>query len=180
MDSFKVFLEGSKKGNGFGCLMLYFTNELKKDFLKLTKEIDPDDLYKPEDGFGAEDTPHVTVKYGLHENDHDKVFTTLGKIDPIPVKFKRKVSLFENKKFDVVKINMSGMELRALNRRVCSIFDYTDNFPVYQPHSTIAYVTPGKGTKYLNLEAPFMGEEFLINKLVYSDDESNKKFRRLK
>ena len=182
MISFKDYLltEGAKKGTGFGCLMLMFTNDLKKDFLKLTNQIDEKHLYKPEDGYGRENEPHVTVKYGLHENDHDIVFQTLGKLPPVPIKFKKKVSLFENEKFDVVKLNISGSELRALNKRVSTVFECTDTYPNYQPHATVAYVQPGFGNKYLDLAADFMGEEFEITRLCFSDENSDKKFKVLK
>ena len=180
MDRFKIFLESKKKGQGFGCLMLIFTNELKYEFLKLTNKIDIEDLYNPEDGYGRETQPHVTVKYGIHENDHYKINQTLGRIEPITIKFKTKVSLFENQKFDVVKINISGSDIRALNKRVCNIFECTDTYPVYQPHSTVAYVNPGMGHKYLDLEAPFLGQEFVIDRLCFSDSESVKKYKRLK
>jgi len=148
--------------------------------MKLTTKIDENDLYKPEDGFGVETDPHVTVKYGLHENDHDKVFTTLGKISPVTVKFKTKVSLFENEKYDVIKINLSGPDIRALNKRVSDIFECTDGYPVYTPHSTIAYVKPGTGHKYLNLDSDFMGSEFDLTRLIYSDSKSDKKYKYLK
>jgi 2'-5' RNA ligase len=183
MKSFKEYIMESasqKKGNGFGCLMLMYNSDFKSKFTELTRQINKSHLYNPDDGFGTEDDPHITVKYGLHEQDHEKVFDILGKLDPIEVKLRTKVSLFENEKFDVIKIDIVSEEIRALNKRVCRLFDYTDKFKDYHPHTTVAYVESGLGCRYLNLESPLLGSTFSLNRICFSDEESNKKYRYLK
>ena len=180
MISFKEYILESaskeKKGNGFGCLMLMYNSKFKQKFATITSKIDPKDLYDPKLGFGVEDDPHVTIKYGLHEQDHDKVFATLGNLDPIDIKLATKTSLFESDRFDVVKIKIISQELRDLNRRICKIFDYTDKFDTYNPHTTVAYVKSGLGKKYLDLDLDSIsGSSMTLNKICFSDAESNKK-----
>lgn len=179
MIRFKEFiLESEKKGQGYGCLMLILSSEHKKTFNKIFNQIDDDDLYGVEDGYGKETEPHVTVKYGLHENDHDKIFDILGKIDPITIKLKSP-SLFENEKYDVLKMGVSSPELRSLNSRVCRIFEYTDKYKDYNPHVTIAYLKPGMGKKYLKLQNDIIGKDLTLSRLCFSDDKTNKKYKKL-
>ncbi len=180
MLNFKQFLEskGLKKGDGFGCLMAYLTGEIRSEALKLISKISYDHLYDPNMGFGKETDPHITIKYGLHENDSRIIFKELGEISPLEVKFKN-ISLFENVKFDVIKIGITSPDLRALNAKVCKLFEFTDKSPVYNPHMTLAYVQPGFGYKYLKLDNPLAGQSTILSKLVYSDAESNKTIKNL-
>jgi 2'-5' RNA ligase len=180
MLNFKQFLESKnlKKGEGFGCLMAYLIGEIRSEALKLISKISEDHLYDPSMGFGKEPNPHITIKYGLHENDANIIFKELGDITPMEVSF-RNISLFENVKFDVIKVGITSPDLRALNAKVCKLFKFTDKFPVYKPHMTLAYVQPGYGYKYLKLDNPLAGQTTTISKLVYSDAESNKTIKNL-
>jgi 2'-5' RNA ligase len=183
MINFKDFIlesASAKKGSGFGCIMLMYSSDFKSDFSKLTSQIKKDHLYKPEDGYGIETDPHITVKYGLHEQDHERVFDILGNLAPISVKLNSKPSLFENEDYDVVKVGIASEQLRALNKRVCKIFECTDKFKDYNPHTTIAYVDSGLGRNYLNLESSVLGSTFTLNRICFSDELSAKKYRYLR
>ena len=60
---------------------------------------------------------------------------------------------------DVVKFDIISSDLDNLNKLMIDNFDYTNDYPEYHPHTTIAYVLPGKGKKYekdiknLNMES---------------------------
>lgn len=183
MISFLQFLKeaSSKKGEGSTCIMLYFDKLVDPLFKEIKYQIDKDHLYGVDDGYGFETNPHVTVKYGVIEPDLDMVNDILGKIDPVPIKTKPKFSLFENEKYDVLKVNIMSPELRKFNARVERIFDCEENkFKGYIPHSTIAYLQPGYGRKYLNMESDFLDSEYLMTRLVISGPTLDKKYVTLK
>ena len=68
-------------------------------------------------------------------------------IPPINIKLVD-VSCFENEKYDVVKFGVESNELTILHEWLKHSFDYTSDFPDYNPHITIAYVKPDMGKKY--------------------------------
>jgi len=134
-----------------GFLGLYFDiNEDKYNEL-LNNLFNEEDLYTEEEGFGLEPNPHITILYGFTEDvtlDHikeeiqDKVIIN----DDIELSG---LSLFENEKYDVIKIDIKSDKLHAFN----SDFDQlpnTNQFPDYIPHITLAYVKKGMGKKYIS------------------------------
>lgn len=131
-----------------GCLMMDF--DIKKwDIIK--KIINPDDVYN-EEGYGVESKPHVTVLYGFDDEvNGDEVIKSVKEvidIDEIEVET-NKISIFENDKFDVVKLDINSEKLHELNEKLSEEFPNKKTFPVYHPHMTIAYVKPGTGKKYV-------------------------------
>ncbi len=111
---------------------------------------------------GREDTPHITVKFGLHGADPKFAREALAGEKPATVKF-GKVSLFEtNPDFDVVKVDIESPDLHRLNKKVAESQPVTDTHPTYQPHATIAYVKKGLGKKYV-------GDTFLEGKTATLD-----------
>ena len=168
-------------GRPLGCLMAWFGKSVQKKFSRLALELDSDDIYDPNnDGkYGVEREPHVTVKYGIHEQDHDVVLDFVKGIPPIVIGFDNKFSLFENGDFDVLKINVTGKGLRDLNRRVCERFEHTDRYTEYNPHATLAYLHPGLGKKYVEMLVPPVGGDMVLDKLCYSNSKRRKKFIRL-
>jgi hypothetical protein len=53
-------------------------------------------------------------------------------------------------------------------------FEYTSNYPDYKPHSTIAYLLPGKGTHYTKLKTELVGKEFTSNRFIFSNKFGDK------
>lgn len=127
-----------------GCIMGYFDSDLKK------VSVDKKDLYNDEENnYGLEIEPHVTVLYGLKDNEIEEsdVVKLFSMIDG-PVVSTEKISLFSNEKYDVVKWDVDSEELVLLNKMVTSMFPYKSDFPDYHAHVTIAYCQPGKGKTY--------------------------------
>jgi len=135
-----------------------------------TGGIDEDDVYiKPHDkSYGLEKQPHVTVIYGIHEDEIDE--ETIANVieenlKPLTLRVEE-VDIFEGKEYDVVKYNLPVTEELQAYRDLFLKFPNTQSFPDYHPHMTLAYVKPGEGKKYKRkLREPF---EVTFTKGVYS------------
>lgn len=122
--------------------------------------IDDDDIYIDEKtDSGLEENPHITIIYGIHENEVDPsvvVDMIEQKMEPIVVHI-TEIDVFENEKYDVVKYNVPvTKELQKYRDMFLKSFENTQKFKGYNPHMTIAYVKPGTGKKYKKtLNEPF-------------------------
>lgn len=138
--------------------------------------IDSKDVYiKPnDDSYGLEEIPHITILYGIHEDEIDpEVIMDVVKEDMTPITVTvDNISLFETDKYDVVKYDIPiTKELKKFRKMFEDNFPNTQNFKEYKPHMTIAYVKPGTGKKYKKkLEEPF---EVTFDKGVYSFHETD-------
>lgn len=116
---------------------------------------------------GTSEGPHITVKYGLHDNEPEKVRELLADEKPITVKM-GKTSVFDDSgDGDVVKVDVDSPELRALNKKIADAMEHTDTHPGYSPHVTVAYVKPGLGKKYAG-DTSLEGHTVTIDKLTFS------------
>jgi 2'-5' RNA ligase len=108
-----------------------------------------EDLYIDEkDGCGRETEQHVTVLYGLTDSTPSEELTKIVQsTKPFLIEFAG-VSIFENPKYDVIKISVISEELHNLHSQIRKACPNQNKFPDYQPHCTIAYVLKGKGKKY--------------------------------
>jgi len=151
-------LVDNQKRDHYGCVMMEAKIKDWEDYH--TAGIDEDDVHiKPHDqSFGLESKPHVTVLFGIHEDEIDE--ETIGNIikqnmKPITARVED-VDVFEGDEYDVVKYNIPvSKELQEM-RDLFTKFPHTDSHPEYKPHMTIAYVKPGEGKKYKRtLRDPF-------------------------
>jgi 2'-5' RNA ligase len=102
---------------------------------------------------GREDSPHVTIKYGLHADSADELKELLKGVKPFQITL-GKTAVFEGEEFDVVFVEAKGAALRRLNKKIADALEHTDTHPEYRPHATVAYVAPGQGELY-------SGDDFL-------------------
>jgi 2'-5' RNA ligase len=116
---------------------------------------------------GLEDRPHVTVKYGLHENAPEAVRKLIESEPPITGTIgKLEVFQPEGKDYDVLVARVDSPDLHRLNAKIASL-PHTDTFPEYRPHITLGY---GKrGTLTAGGKNPLEGREFKISTLEFSD-----------
>lgn len=99
--------------------------------------------YDPEDpSLGREDHIHITVKYGLHDPYPSCISELVKDFGEFSIGF-GEVSKFESENYDVIKLAISGDRLHELNKLIADNVEYTDKYPEYNPHATIAYVKPG-------------------------------------
>jgi hypothetical protein len=167
----EVLVEAKGQTYNYGCVMLYFKFPEQK---KLHKLIQEEDIYTEEGdrSYGLEEEPHTTLLYGLHD------VVTLADVKGVLDKFQYSAceiynpSLFENDKYDVLKFDVKGPELKATNKAL-SKFPFTTDYPDYHPHLTIAYIKKGLGKKYTHL---FKGSKYNLTpwKAVYSMPDGTK------
>jgi 2'-5' RNA ligase len=172
-----LLIEKKIQDKKYDCIMFYCQMN-EKDWNPFLKEIKIEDLNENEGGL--EEEPHITLLYGIHadEVDKEKVYESLKNIYEFDIETE-KVDLFENEKFDVVKLNVNVTDkLKELRGIYENLLPNTQTFEGYHPHLTIAYVKPGEGKKYKRkLDEPL---SLKVNKVVYSDVDYNKKYFTLK
>jgi hypothetical protein len=108
-----------------------------------------DDLYIDEkDGCGRETEQHVTVLYGLTDSTpSQELIDIVESTKPFLIEFAG-VSIFENEKYDVVKLSVVSEGLHNLHMQIRKACPNENKFPDYLPHCTVAYVKKGTGKKY--------------------------------
>ena len=171
-EDYTNIVEGNGDTYSYGCAMVYFDNPKLSE---IHSKIDEDDIYTKEGDrtFGLETESHTTLLYGLHkEVDESKIFDAINK-HKIPKEIKlENISLFKNEDYEVLKFDVNEKVLHSINEDL-SKFPNTNDFPDYHPHSTIAYLKPGTGDKYV---AEFTQEVVVgPQKIVYSRPDGTKK-----
>jgi 2'-5' RNA ligase len=140
------------------------------DHLKRWQDlIDPKDLHGPD--LGLEDHFHVTVLYGIHDPSPYKVKKLLAEQHKFSIKL-GDISLFENAKYDVVKVDIESGELVQINKLLRHNLQHTLTFPEYHPHLTLAYVKKGTGKKYVG--KGLTGVELEVKSFTFSTPEGKK------
>jgi len=133
------------------CLMAGANADFKKSWLKILNLVDKQDIYNT-NGFGLEHNPHITILFGF--NDKTTNFEDIeNKLKDFKNPFSIKItgiSYFENKEYDVLKLDIESDTLNELNNYFRSNFEYKNDYPVYKPHMTISYLNKGTGKKYTN------------------------------
>jgi 2'-5' RNA ligase len=126
---------------------------------------------------GRELQPHITVKYGIKSDDVADLREVLKGVPPIRARL-GDVSLFKNPKHDVLKIDVDSEDLQRVHELISNHFDNDDTWPEYRPHATIAYLKPGMGKNYLNLNQ-LAGEELVFDYITFRDRKGQKHRIRL-
>ena len=166
-----------KNKKRYGCAMIFYDFPDIKDIHKL---IDKDDLYidPDDDSFGLEKDPHCTLLFGFHASvKFDVIKDTVDKYH-FDNFIAHNASLFENEKFDVLKFDIKGDNLKECNKELSKL-PHTNEYKDYHPHNTVAYLLPGKGKKYVKL---LKDKEYKLKptKGVYSEQSGKKTNIKLK
>lgn len=172
---FEFINESKQERDFYGCIMMDSTNI--SDWKKHTSIIKKEDIYidPNDDSYGIEDNPHITILYGIHEDETDikEIVEDIKKtIKQITVTIDN-ISIFENEKFDVVKYDVPvTKELKKYREYFINKYPNTQTYKDYHPHMTIAYVKPGTGKKYIQkLKESF---EITFDKGIYSYHKNSK------
>lgn len=123
---------------------------------------------------GREDEPHVTVLYGLHNDDPKAVEALLNGETPISVNLASRMSLFSNPDCDVLKIDITSPDLEKLHKKLLALPN-SNEYPEYRPHATIAYLAPGMGVRYARQPLPGVtGKNSVLGFLTFSAKDGQK------
>lgn len=135
----------------------------------------PDDIvYKPEDPqYGKEKHPHITVLYGINPMEEDKAKALLRKVPSQVTATLGSITKFETPEFDVLKIDVTSPYLARINKFLRDNVEYSNSYPSYHPHVTLAYLKKGTGNEFVN-DNRFAGMKFVFKAFLYSDEERNK------
>lgn len=154
----------------YACLMM---GAAIPDWNKKISIVKEEDLYKEGDDFGYEKEPHVTIVYGLHD---DEIFLRdflryVEDLFPIEVTITTIGVFDKGNDYDVVKYDVPLTEDLLDYRKFFMSWPNTQTFPDYHPHMTIAYVKKGEGKKYAQKVKPF---KVLFNTAIYSTPTEEK------
>lgn len=143
MKSFKKFLI---ENYSYSSVQVKLPTGVSESIIEYANKLPDDIIYHGKWG-GRENRPHITVKYGIHTDDVEVI-----KGLPLPQATLQakmgKVNLFEGKENDVLIVEINSPDLTKLNKLISNSIPVTDTHPVYKPHSTIAYIQKGSGSKY--------------------------------
>jgi 2'-5' RNA ligase len=156
----------------FGCLMLQFSIP---NWDSILDNIDEDDIFDNEENeYGLEYEPHVTILYGFHDDtDIDKLKSMIPDKE-FSVELTG-VSAFKSKECDILKFDVKSTELFELNKICINNFNYTNEFPDYNPHMTITYLKSGLAEKYIKKLKLKKSITLKSDNIVYSKKDFKKK-----
>lgn len=137
------------------------------------KHIKESDVFKEEENTSREDTPHITIKYGLWTNDVRKVKNVISDFGSFEVTLGEINRFTKNDKFDVLKIQVEGKKLHELNKLLSEKLDNTDKYPTYQPHSTICYIKKGTCLDLVG-NKEFAGTKIKVSEILFSAKNGKK------
>ena len=159
----------------YACLMVDISNELKAKILAWNfANIADSDLFN-EPGKGRELEPHVTLKYGLIDDDPELFFPEIPD-KPIPFTLGQ-VSRFDTSPdYDVLKIDVTSPTLAALHEKISGKFKNEDSHPEYKPHLTLAYVQKGAAAQ-LDGNPAFEGVDEQFGTVLFSN-KNNDSFKK--
>lgn len=127
----------------------------------------------PEEEYGYEHTPHITLLYGLkEESDYFGIRRYLKECGPFNISL-GEVSAFRNPKvpYDVMICEIESPKLHEIHNEMKKNFQNDYKFPEYKPHMTLAYIQKDAGK---DLEGPheFKGKDFMITEVKWSHRDS--------
>jgi 2'-5' RNA ligase len=158
----RTAVERYLKGYKYSSTQVNLPDDAAELVRQIGRRIDPADLTKD----GCEDTPHVTVRYGLWDGSPANAIPLIQSAGSLKYTL-GDITLFENDEFDVLKISVDSPDLTALNEKLKAL-DHTDTYPGYHPHVTIAYLKPGMGKKYVPAPHALWGKTFISNVVLFS------------
>jgi 2'-5' RNA ligase/predicted ABC-type ATPase/GNAT superfamily N-acetyltransferase len=115
---------------------------------------------------GREETPHATVRFGLHDEDPGPIRDKLAGSEAVQVTL-GPLNIFKQEGYDVLYSEVRSADLKRLNTELGNLPN-TNEHGEYVPHVTIAYLKPGMGDKYVGISPPFAGMRALIDTVQFS------------
>lgn len=162
-----LLLEGYK----YSCIMAMVPEEVNPSIERYQSIIEPEDICHDEDCKGLEDEFHVTILYGILDSNPERAKALVKEQRIFSLKL-GKISVFDNPKYDVLKVDVHSDALVGLNKLITKNMEYQSDYPDYHPHLTIAYLRKGCGERYTGkfLE----GVEMTVDTLQFSSSSGVK------
>lgn len=176
MTKFSQFLDKKEKSYDYSSVQIPIEEKLAYKILSWGDEhIKESDLYEDinDPSFGREEHPHITILYGIHTDNFKDVQKVLKSIKPFEIQLDN-ISLFNNKEFDVIKIDViKNPKLSMLNLKLKNDLECTETYPEFKPHITIAYTKKKFGDKFIG-NSTFKGTTIKVKELVFSSKKNGK------
>jgi 2'-5' RNA ligase len=151
------------------CIMVDIDQRGK--ILEFVSQISNECVYEEEGKhYGKELNPHVTVMYGLNENEEKRVKELLAKVPKKISATLGKISKFENidAPYDVLKVEVYSPHLAKIHEMIRGNFENDYKWPEYNPHVTLAYVKKGTCNEYVGNKM-FEGMKIKFENFTYSN-----------
>lgn len=156
----------------YGCVMLAISDSISEWLYNwVTQNISGDDIYTNQDyGIdGCERNHHVSILYGIHEDDPNKLQPhLLHMLDNTPELSMGNVSCFcDNPEYDVLNVSIDS-DLNDLHGYLSDNIEHTKMFDTYTPHITLAYLKKN-ACKNLQGSDAFKGMKDKPSETVFSN-----------
>jgi hypothetical protein len=174
VNAFLKRLQAVDKTRSFSSVQSNLPFPISQDIYNWNLKNIPDQILT---GDGRENDVHVTIKFGLHIVDFTEIRDLFVNEKPVKIKL-GKISLFNSKDYDVIKIDVDSPELHRLNKLISDSVETTDTYPEYHPHITLAYVRKGAGAPYNGLRT-FEGREVVLDSVLFSGKDNRKTIFKL-
>jgi 2'-5' RNA ligase len=129
------------------------------------RKINPADVVK------WPDHPHVTVKYGIIDEDSSEVREALKGHHAIRLQLGEYGMFPDRGEGDVLLIHVESQDLNRMNQHIVDSVPTHSTYSEYKPHLTLAYVKAGLGKHYLEQLEPdrrWQGRTLVIPEVVFS------------
>ncbi len=166
-----MLVESGDHVHSFGWVGVPIEGVQKKMLLSIGDKIDKKDLFEEDDDTGIEEDSHVTVLYGVHDNQNDKVKALLESVFQMNAELVG-LHVFENERYDVLVVEVESEDLKSLNKRLTNSLKYTNDYPEYKAHATIAYLKSGTGKKYVD---EFKKIDCVFDRIFYNNSDNTYK-----
>jgi 2'-5' RNA ligase len=154
-------------GNKYSCVIAPADQYTQMEIMNwVDVHIDPNDIDEVD---GVEENSHVTLMYGLIENQPNPYFETLCRvISPMYINPVR-LGVFRNETQDVLFIEFDNTECMSAAREwIMRCMPYAlSREGKYIPHMTIAYLKPGCADKYLDKPLPKLPHTIAFKSLCW-------------
>lgn len=154
----------------YSCTKIDLPDDLSESVISWgEKNISEKDLFIEDDvAKGRENDIHITVLYGITDQKPHKTSKVIKETKPFEVRLGLINAFKDNKKYDVIKIEVESGDLERLHYELRDKINNENSFPTYKPHVTILFAKKGSADKFIGDET-FKGKTFMVNKIVFDN-----------